>query len=101
MKSRNLFNKKLKIFLDLIFIYAIFKTMRQGKKERLKQKAKNTIIRDLIVYATSSVYSPLGVSLYGLNDSKYHYIKDNQENRQIAIIDKKNKKRLDNRFKSC
>ena len=75
--------------------------MRQGKKERLKQKAKNTIIRDLIVYATSSVYSPLGVSLYGLNDSKYHYIKDNQENRQIAIIDKKNKKRLDNRFKSC
>ena len=75
--------------------------MRQGKKERLKQKAKKTIRRDLIVFATSSVYSPLGVSLYGLNDSKYHYIKDNQENRQIALIDKNNKKRLDNRFKSC
>ena len=75
--------------------------MRQGKKERLKQKAKNAIRKNLIVYATSSVYSPLGVSLYGLNDSKYHYIKENQENRQIAIIDKNNKKKLDKKLKSC
>ena len=75
--------------------------MRLGKKERLKQKAKKTIWRDLIVYATSSVYSPLGVSLYGLNDSKYNYIKENQENRLIAIIDKNNKKRLDKKLKAC
>jgi hypothetical protein len=101
LKSRNLFDKKLKIFLDLILIYAIFKTMRQGKKERLKQKAKKTLRNNLIVFATSSVYSPLGVSLYGLNDSKYNYIKENQENRLIAIIDKNNKKRLDKKFKSC
>tara|TARA_R100001082_G_C4262802_1_gene116284 strand:- start:2 stop:307 length:306 start_codon:yes stop_codon:yes gene_type:complete len=101
LKSRNLFDKKLKIFLDLILIYAIFKTMRQGKKERLKQKAKKTLRNNLIVFATSSVYSPLGVSLYGLNDSKYHYIKENQENRLIAIIDKKNKKRLDRIKKVC
>ena len=75
--------------------------MRLGKKERLKQKAKKTIKKDLIVYATSSVYSPLGVSLYGLNDSKYLYIKENQENRRIAIIDKNNKKRLDRIKKVC
>ena len=75
--------------------------MRLGKKERLKQKAKKTIRKDLIVYATSSVYSPLGVSLYCLNDSKYNYIKENQENRLIAIIDKNNKKRLDKIKKVC
>ena len=75
--------------------------MRLGKKERLKQKAKKTIKKDLIVYATSSVYSPLGVSLYGLNDSKYLYIKENQENRLIALIDKNNKKRLDKKLKAC
>ena len=75
--------------------------MRLGKKERLKQKAKKTIKKDLIVYATSSVYSPLGVSLYGLNDSKYNYIKENKENRLIAIIDKYNKKRLDRIKKVC
>ena len=101
MKSRKLFKKKLKIILYNFFKYAIFVFMRLGKKERLKQKAKKTIRRDLIVYATSSVYSPLGVSLYGLNDSKYNYIKENQENRLIALIDKNNKKRLDKKLKVC
>ena len=75
--------------------------MRLGKKERLKQKAKKTLRNNLIVFATSSVYSPLGVYLYGLNDSKYHYIKENQENRLIALIDKNNKKRLDRIKKVC
>ena len=41
------------------------------------------------------------MSLYGLNDSKYNYIKENQENRLIAIIDKNNKKRLDRIKKVC
>tara|TARA_Y100001973_G_C5159632_1_gene312807 strand:+ start:624 stop:851 length:228 start_codon:yes stop_codon:yes gene_type:complete len=75
--------------------------MRLGKKERLKQKAKKTLRNNLIVFATSSIYSPLGVSLYGLNDSKYLYIKENQEDRRIAIIDKNNKKRLDKKLKVC
>ena len=75
--------------------------MRQGKKERLKQKAKKTIRNNLIVFATSSVYSQLGVSLYGLNDSKFYYVKENAENRVIALIDKNNKKRLDKKLKVC
>jgi len=73
--------------------------MRKGKKERLKQKAKKTIRNNLIIFATSSIYSPIRVSLYGGNDSKYYYIKENQENRLIALIDKNNKKRLDIRLK--
>ena len=99
--SIKIFKKKLKKYLALILIYAILVFMRLGKKERLKQKAKKTLRNNLIVFATSSVYSPLGVSLYGLNDSKYNYIKENQENRLIALIDKKNKKRLDRIKKVC
>ena len=77
--------------------------MRKGKKERLKQKAKKTLINEYAIYATSSIYTSnkLGVSLLGGNDSKFHYVKENAENRIIALIDKNNKKRLDNRFKSC
>ena len=77
--------------------------MRLGKKERLKQKAKKTLINEYLIYATSSIYTSnkLGVSLLGGNDSKYHYIKENQENRQIAIIDRNNKKRLDKKLKVC
>ncbi len=77
--SIKIFDKKLKILLDLIFICAIFKTMRQGKKERLKQKAKKTLINEYLIYATSSIYTSnkLGVSLLGGNDSKFHYVKEN------------------------
>ena len=76
--------------------------MRIGKKERLKKKAIKTLIKNnAIIYATSSIYSPMGLSLYGLNDSKYLYIKENQENRIISLIDKNNKKRLDRIKKVC
>ena len=64
--------------------------MRQGKKERLKQKAKKALINQNAVYATSSIYSSniLGVSLYGGNDSKYFYVKNNSENKIINKLDK-------------
>ena len=80
--------------------------MRQGKKERLKQnakKAKKALINEYAIYATSSIYSSkkLGVSLLGGNDSKFHYVKENAENKIIALIDKKNKYKLDRLKKSC
>ena len=64
--------------------------MRQGKKERLKQKAKKALINQNADYATSSIYSSniLGVSLYGGNDSKYFYVKNNSENKIINRLDK-------------
>ena len=65
------------------------------------EAANGGIKNNAIIYATSSVYSPIGVSLYGLNDSKYLYIKENSENRIISLIDKNNKKRLDKVFKVC
>mgnify|MGYP003139572052 CR=1 FL=1 len=98
--ARNLFNKKLKIFLEIKNIYVTLKTMRQGKKERLKQntkKAKKALINEYAIYATSSIYTSniLGVSLLGGNDSKYYYIKEFSNNRVNALIDKKNKYKLD------
>ena len=77
--------------------------MRLGKKERLKQKAKKTLINEYLLYATSSIYTSnrLGVSLLGGNDSKFYYVKENAENRIIALIDKNNKKRLDKKLKAC
>ena len=64
--------------------------MRQGKKERLKQKAKNALINQNAIYATSSIYSSniLGVSLLGGNDSKFWYVKENAENKIINRLDK-------------
>ena len=64
--------------------------MRQGKKERLKQKAKKALINEYAIYATSSIYSSniLGVSLYGGNDSKFWYVKNNSENKIINRLDK-------------
>ena len=69
--------------------------MRQGKKERLKQKAKKALINQNADYATSSIYSShiLGVSLYSGNDSKIWYVKENAENKIIN--------RLDNDLKLC
>jgi len=77
--------------------------MRLGKKERLKQKAKKTLINEYLLYANSSIYTSnrLGVSLLGGNDSKFYYVKENAENRVIALIDKNNKKRLDKKLKAC
>ena len=80
--------------------------MRQGKKER-KQKTKKQARKNLIInngiYATSSIYTSnvLGVSLLGGNDSKFYYVKENAENKVIALIDKNNKKRLDKKLKWC
>lgn len=64
--------------------------MRQGKKERLKQKAKKALINQNADYATSSIYSSniLGVSLYSGNDSKIWYVKENAENKIINRLDK-------------
>ena len=88
--ARNLFNKKLKIFLEIKNIYAIFKTMRQGKKERIKKQARKNLIINNGIYATSSIYTSniLGVSLLGGNDSKFWYIKNNSENKIINRLDK-------------
>ena len=96
--ARNLFYKKLKIFLEIKNICVIFKTMRQGKKERkqkTKKQAKKSLIINNGIYATSSIYSAniLGVSLFGGNDSKYFYIMNNSENKIIN--------RLDNHLKVC
>jgi hypothetical protein len=64
--------------------------MRQGKKERLKKQARKSLIINNGIYATSSIYSNniLGVSLYGGNDSKYFYVKNNSENKIINKLDK-------------
>ena len=69
--------------------------MRQGKKERLKKQARKNLIINNGIYATSSIYSSniLGVSLYGGNDSKFWYVKNNSENKIIN--------RLDNSLKVC
>ena len=69
--------------------------MRQGKKERLKKQARKNLIINNGIYATSSIYSSniLGVSLYGGNDSKFWYVKNNSENKIIN--------RLDNDLKLC
>ncbi|QGZ18237.1 hypothetical protein HTVC115P_gp02 [Pelagibacter phage HTVC115P] len=104
--ATNLFYKKLKIFVEIKNIYAILITMRQGKKERLKQnakKAKKALINEYAIYATSSIYTSniLGVSLLGGNDSKYHYIKEFSNDRVISLIDKKNKYKLDRLKNSC
>ena len=90
MKSRNLFNKKIKIFLDLIFKYVILITMRQGKKERLKKQALNRLRLDNIRIPTSSIYNNLGLSTYGgmSKRSKFLHIKNNVENNIINRLDK-------------
>jgi len=78
--------------------------MRLEKKDRLKKKAIKTLIKNnIMIYATSSIYTSykLGVALLGGNDSKFHYIKENSENKLISLIDKKNKKRLDRLNKIC
>ena len=64
--------------------------MRQGKKERLKKQARKNLIINNGIYATSSIYSSniLGVSLYGGNDSKFWYVKNNVENNIINRLDK-------------
>ena len=102
-KSTNLFNKKLKIFVDLNLFYGTLINMRQGKKERLEQKAKKALINEYAIYATSSIYTSniLGVSLLGGNDSKFHYIKEFSNDRVISLIDKKNKYKLDTSKKVC
>ena len=88
--ARNLFNKKLKIFLEIKNIYAIFKTMRQGKKERLKKQALNNIRIRNIRIPTSSIYNNLGLSTYGgmSKRSKFIHIKNNVENNIINRLDK-------------
>ncbi len=64
--------------------------MRKGKKERLKKQARKNLIINNGIYATSSIYSSnvLGVSLFGGNDSKFWYIKNNSENKIINRLDK-------------
>ena len=64
--------------------------MREGKKERLKKQARKSLLINNGIYATSSIYSSniLGVSLYGGNDSKYFYVKNNSENKIINRLDK-------------
>jgi hypothetical protein len=78
--------------------------MRLEKNKRLlKKKVIKTLINEYFIYATSSIYTSnrLGVALLGGNDSKFHYIKENSENRIISLIDKNNKKRLDRVLKVC
>ena len=89
-KSTNLFYKKLKIFLEIKNIYVIFKTMRQGKKERLKKQALNNIRVRNIRIPTSSIYNNLGLSTYGgmSKRSKFIHIKNNVENNIINRLDK-------------
>ena len=89
-KSRNLFYKKLKIFLDLIFKYVTLINMRQGKKERLKKQALNNIRVRNIRIPTSSIYNNLGLSTYGgmSRRSKFLHIKNNVENNIINRLDK-------------
>ena len=89
-KSRNLFYKKLKIFLDLIFKYVTLINMRQGKKERLKKQALNNIRIRNIRIPTSSIYNNLGLSTYGgmSKRSKFLHIKNNVENNIINRLDK-------------
>tara|TARA_Y200000002_G_scaffold247236_1_gene204592 strand:+ start:282 stop:587 length:306 start_codon:yes stop_codon:yes gene_type:complete len=88
--ARNLFNKKLKIFLEIKNIYATLKTMRQGKKERLKKQALNNIRVRNIRIPTSSIYNNLGLSTYGgmSKRSKFIHIKNNVENNIINRLDK-------------
>ena len=88
--ARNLFYKKLKIFLEIKNIYATLKTMRQGKKERLKKQALNRLRLDNIKIPTSSIYNPLRVSTYGgmSKRSKFLHIKNNVENNIINRLDK-------------
>ena len=88
--ARNLFNKKLKIFLEIKNIYATLKTMRQGKKERLKKQALNNIRVRNIRIPTSSIYNNLGLSTYGgmSRRSKFIHIKNNVENNIINRLDK-------------
>ena len=89
-KARNLFYKKLKIFLEIKNIYVIFKTMRQGKKERIKKQALNNIRVRNIRIPTSSIYNNLGLSTYGgmSKRSKFIHIKNNVENNIINRLDK-------------
>lgn len=88
--ARNLFNKKLKIFLEIKNIYVTLKTMRQGKKERLKKQALNNIRVRNIRIPTSSIYNNLGLSTYGgmSRRSKFIHIKNNVENNIINRLDK-------------
>ena len=88
--ARNLFYKKLKIFLEIKNIYATLKTMRQGKKERLKKQALNNIRIRNIRIPTSSIYNNLGLSTYGgmSKRSKFIHIKNNVENNIINRLDK-------------
>jgi len=88
--ARNLFNKKLKIFLEIKNIYVTLKTMRQGKKERLKKQALNNIRVRNIRIPTSSIYNNLGLSTYGgmSKRSKFIHIKNNVENNIINRLDK-------------
>ena len=89
-KSTNLFNKKLKIFVDLNLFYGTLINMRQGKKERLKKQALNNIRIRNIRIPTSSVYNNLGLSTYGgmSKRSKFLHIKNNVENNIINRLDK-------------
>ena len=88
--ARNLFNKKLKIFLEIKNIYVTLKTMRQGKKERLKKQALNNARIRNIRIPTSSIYNSLGLSTYGgmSRRSKFIHIKNNVENNIINRLDK-------------
>ena len=85
-----LFLKIIKKRLALIFKYVILKTMRQGKKERLKKQALNKLRLDNIRIPTSSVYNNLGLSTYGgmSKRSKFLHIKNNVENNIINRLDK-------------
>ena len=82
--------KKIKKRLALIFKYGILKTMRQGKKERLKKQALNRLRLDNIRIPTSSIYNNLGLSTYcGMSRrSKFIHIKNNVENNIINRLDK-------------
>ena len=85
-----LFLKIIKKRLALIFKYGILKTMRQGKKERLKKQALNRLRLDNIRIPTSSIYNNLGLSTYGgmSRRSKFIHIKNNVENNIINRLDK-------------
>ena len=82
--------KKIKKRLALIFKYGILKTMRQGKKERLKKQALNKLRLDNIRIPTSSIYNNLGLSTFGgmSKRSKFLHIKNNVENNIINRLDK-------------
>ena len=63
--------------------------MRQGKKERIKQKQIHDLRVRNIKIPTSSIYSNIGGSLYSMTKKcKYQAIANNMENSIINRLDK-------------